>query len=550
MGSAGNVQNTLGMVTFILRFRLTMWRRSLRSNRGIRRLGPVVGSIFYVFIAALIALFSAAVTSSVASQDPGREADLLLVPFAAMFLTTLVSGIGVAVNELFVSSDVELLLTAPLTDRTLYLLKLIDCSLPVWPAAGWVLSSLIGFGVALGLGLGYYLGAIAVVLLVAVALTAFAVGVVLLLARLVPPRRLREAMLLISALLGVGVWLLWAGGGSRRAFNRGTIQRVSSIDARLRWTPLGWATSAAGGASSGDWAQFTGYMLLLVALLVVLVVIGYLLFAHVFLAGWSAAREAGPRRRRRRERGAAEGSNSVVVAMAIKDWLTLRRDLPYLTAQLPSLLYAVIYPFILIRVPTGHTVAGRWLSIAGLPVVPLLAASGFGLTAISREGKAFDVLRGAPAGAGPLLAGKMLAVGVPIGLISTVAGIALALFRGAPASAVSVAVLGGLWLGAGCSVVAVAVGAYNPRFDLEFSRRRQNPNSAGCLLYLAIATLFAAGSALLVAAVVADVLGRLGALAVPSLIVSALLFASGLCAAAIAVGFAVARLGALLAPES
>src|SRR5439155_26180087 len=129
--------------------------------------------------------------------------------------------------------------------------------------------------------------------------------------------------------------------------------------------------------------------------------------------------------------------------ITVKDWRTLRRAVPYLSSLLPSLLYGLAYPFLLLRIPTGHSIDGRWAGLAGLPFLPLLATSTLGPTAIGREGRAFEVLRGSPVAASRVLAGKVIAVAVPVALITIAAGIGLAAYHRAPAGAFVVAAVGG-----------------------------------------------------------------------------------------------------------
>src|SRR5581483_8379477 len=146
--------------------------------------------------------------------------------------------------------------------------------------------------------------------------------------------------------------------------------------------------------------------------------------------------------------------------------------------------------------------------------------------------------------------GKVIAVAIPVAVLTALAGIAMAALHQAPAGAFVVAALGGAWLAAGCCVAGVAIGAFQPRFDQPASRTRQNPFNAGCLLYLAVTALFMLGSVLLIAAVVVVALGRGGAGGRVALFgIGLVLFAVGTAAVIAVTGVALDRLRRLLDPQ-
>jgi len=497
------------MLRTILRWRLLLFGRTLRAQRGVARLGPGFSIVMYLLIALAIASFAGALARTVSRTIPTRVTDLLLLPFAALVFTTLLAGTAVTLNELFVASDIDLLMTAPLSTRLLFALKTLDCSRAAWPASGWAISALVGYGLATGAGSAFYVTAIALVVLLNAGLTLLDISLVLLAAIVIPPKRFRETMLVLSSVAGVAIWLLWISSGSRRLASTDVLDQIGAVNHAIGWTPFGSAALALAAVSVGGWGQALLSAGTLVATDLVLLAAAYLLFERLFLPRWGSTREMSSGRRSRSGSSPARIA-PLILAVAVKDWRTVRRDVPYLSAQLPSLIYALIYPIVLIRLPTGDTVVGRWLALAGVPLVALFAASGPALSAVGREGAAFDLIRSSPAQAWRILGGKILAIAVPIGAFAGIAGLALAQLHHAPAVAFAVAALGGAWLGAGCSAIGVAVGALHPAFDADYSRRRQNPTSAGCMLYIVVAALFAAGSMGLVAALVVSALGRAG----------------------------------------
>src|SRR5579875_3083818 len=111
------------MLALILRYRLLIWWRSLRMRRGARRNAGALAAI----VALVFGLLAVQVgyTTTRSADDPTA---VLIGVFAVFALFVILFGISVTLTELFVASDIDLLLTAPLRQRTLFALKLIDCA--------------------------------------------------------------------------------------------------------------------------------------------------------------------------------------------------------------------------------------------------------------------------------------------------------------------------------------------------------------------------------------------------------------------------------------
>lgn len=538
------------MLALVVRYRVRMWARGFRSRGALSRLGGPFSAIFYAFICLSLVSFGYGLTRSVLETDPESAASFLVAPLGGMAFLTLLYGIGVALGELFVASDVEFLLTTPISRPTLYLLKLFDTTRPAAVGAGWAFAALVGYGLALDAGRGYYLSAALVVTLIAALSTLLSFGLVLLLARIFPAKRLREAVLLAGSLAAVAFWIGWSSAGFRGSIAAGRVEQVRTLAGWLRWTPIGWSQETLAAAAEGRWAASFANAGRLCAFALIAAWLGYVLFQRTYLSGWAGAQEAIQPRRRRESAAGAARSHTSAVSIAIKDWRTALRDVAFLSTLLPTAFYAVVYPFLLLRVRTGNGLAGRWFGLAGLALVPLMAASTLSLTAVSREGRAFDVLRATPIRGAALFGGKLLAVAAPIGLLTAATGVALALFHHLPVAAVLVGAGGGAWLAAGCCAVGVAIGAVNPNFEPRPGRRQYSPTGAGCALYALIAGFFCLGSTLLVGATVAVALGhahRLGAPVTLALSAAFFLLALSVTAATVIVG--ALRLEALLGPQ-
>jgi hypothetical protein len=524
----------------ILRFRLLIWWRALRSRRGASQRAGWIGGLALLVIGLVAFQFGRVAAGS--TQD---HTSVLVDIFGLLGLFVVLFGVSVALTELYVASDIDLLLTAPLRPRTLFALKTLDSARAAAGIGALGLCALAGWGVATGASAPFYLAALLITLLFAAGATLFDICLVLLLTRIVPARRLRDVVLLVGSVGGALLWLFFETARRRVSSNA-----FGDLAARLTPTPAGWAGHGLAAVASGDAATAATNILALLLATALLGAAGVLLFSRVFLAGLDAMRAASTsgRRRSARRSGTRQAAHGAPMAIALKDWRLTLRDVPYLSSLLPTLIYACAWPLlILFQSRNIDARAERLIEFGALPLVALMAAFRPALAAIAREGAAFDVLRGSPARARDVIAGKTLAVGLPVAAVVAIIGVAIDALRAAPAPMYGLTLIGAAWLGLGCSLIGTAVGAYNPRFDQNQSSRAGQLPTAGCLLYAAVAGLFGVGVFALVAALISAVLGA-GSAAV-LLALGLALFALGLAAVAVAVTIGLRRLATLLAPE-
>ncbi len=529
------------MLALILRYRLLMWFRALRSRRGTsQRAGAL--SALVLLVVAFVA-FQFGFTTARTAAD---HAALVIDVFGALGLLIAMFGVSVTLTELYVTSDLDLLLTAPLRPLTLFALKTFDSSRAAAGIGAAGICALAGWGAATGAGAAFYLLAVLVMALFAVGATLFDICLVLLLTRLVPARRLRNAVLLIGSVGGALLWLVFET--SRRG---GSSTTFADLARPLAHTPAAWAANGLIAGAAGDGARALtnlGALLLATALLGLL---GVALFGRVYLAGIDAMRAAdSPRRPRAAHRtGRARPAPGVVLALAEKDWRLTARDVPYVSSLLPSLIYACAWPIILLlRAHNLDARTARVLEFGSLPLVALIAAYRPALAALAREGTAFDLLRASPVRARDIVLGKSIAVGLPVSAVVLVAGVVVDAVQRAPLWMYAVTFAGALAFGFGCSLIGTAVGAYNPRFDQPQSARAGQLPTAGCLIYAGAAGLFGLGAFALVALLLSLALGA--GYGVALALASAVIFALGLAALVLAVGVGLRRLAALLAPET
>lgn len=525
------------------------WTLTTNTFRGRKRWQQAVQVLGILWVAGWLGFLSSLVGFGVGAllrrfPQPALEALLPGLILTAVAAIILISSFAIALGSLFLTSDLETLMTAPVGRPALFTAKILD-GLVTYYAITLIAAvpALVTYGFGLHYGPLYYV--LAIVATLGTPLLPAGIGALLtmLVARFAPARRVREVLGLVGALVGVGFSLvgqtsrLW----TQRLFGPGQDpQEILDHLRQLAAIPLPSIVAGRGlaAAGTGHWAAaaagLAGFLLLTFGLFAGCVLVADRLYA----TGWARMQGAGTasRSRARTTRDAANagwlGRAPAWAAIALKDWRTIPRDLRNFAQILTPL---VILPIVYFNIvgggrrrssdltdalsrlgggtvdPVGIVVAG------GILLATVLIFRRIAATAISMEGRAWWMLKLAPISGLELLRGKLTAAVVPFTLLSTVLLLIATLWQGYSA----VGFLYG-WLGIqllGAAILATAVGAAVPWAKLDWDDPRKMSSGWGNII------------SLLVGAAVAGLAGLL--LCLPFIAVA---FAPGLTVAAWIVG--------------
>lgn len=410
---------------------------------------------FAGFLLAMSWLLLRFIRSPELRQYTGVDPQLFLQAIPALILTALFVGIlltsfGVLLQAMYLSGDMDFLLTSPVPIRAVFVAKLLQAVLP-----NFALASLFGIPVLFGLGIsgGYNLLYYPLVLLMMIVLTLAAAGLssllVMLVVRVLPPRRAAEILGFVGAL--IGITLSQAGNLSnsfRKDINISGDQVTGLLlRANTSWLPLNWAGQGLVALGEGRWLPG----ILLAGLTLGLAATAFW-FALVTAEGWYYSGWAGmqvvDRKKKsiRTSRTEKSGIDNIfsrlfgllpvpVRGLVQKDLLTLRRDLRNLSQLITPLILGVIYTLSIFRngggPPAGRGDAPAWFmdsfrlviaygSVAMSLFVGWMLLSRLGGMGFSHEGKNYWILKVSPVRAGHLLAAKFLVAYLPTWVLSMI----------------------------------------------------------------------------------------------------------------------------------
>ena len=527
----------------LIRLRLQISLNSFKHAKTIRKILTIVAVLALLAFAGMFLWLSLLLLDFLRSPQLTQYVGMDVTPFlqampvlifTTLFVGILLSSFGVLLQALYLSGDMDFLLSSPVPIRAVFVTKLLQAVLP-----NFGLIALFGLPVLVGLGLSrhYNLLYYPLVLLTMIALALAAAGLsallVMLVARIFPARRVAEILGFIVAILA---FTCGQSGNLFNSLSRSTnvsgaqVSNMFTLLMRFNtpWLPLNWAGQGLVALGEGRW---------LAGLLLVSLTLGLSALAFMFAlgtaerwyySGWArmqvVARKKKPLRSSRSVAPALTSSPlatsrpapalgirpllpAPVRAILWKDFLLLRRDLRNLSQLITPLIFGVMYSFMLLRtggqLPAGQGDAPDWF-MNSLRILYSYGNVGMSLfvgwwllgrlsgMAFSSEGRNYWILKAAPLRAGHLLLGKFLVAYLPTLLLGLFFLVGISVVQKIPLVVFLYSLVVVPMCLAGMNGIQLAFGVLGANFKWE-DPRKMSAGGLGCLgqiltvLYLPLA---------------------------------------------------------------
>jgi len=401
------------------------------------------------------------------------------VPMALiMLIFFMLFGLSDTLQRLYLASDMDLLMAAPIPPRNLYLSRLLLCSQALWIPASFVGGVLLAFGQATRAPWVYYPLALGLLLAALLIFTATGMLVVIGLARIMPPRQARNLIPVLLTLFSLA----------------GVILQQPMLRAAVRVAGLVEASSAA----TFDVARFAPLVGVVLGVALLLLWAGYGVFAGAFYRGWLGMRESAPthgtpkRRANGRYEALLQPFPPVMRTILRKDWQMLARSPQQLMNLfvIPVLMLALLFPMLK---PDNSLYALRfWALLIYSAMFMVNASQATGMAALAEEGPNFALLRVSPVTANTLLWAKFVSKWLPATLVWSGVYVAAAFLT--QLALWELAALSGftLWCMGGTTFLGLAAGARHTHFDVDDPKQRIAPVAAWMATGLALAFIICA----------------------------------------------------------
>ena len=522
---AGRTQPSSAVLPFVWKLLRLRWRTTINSFRHAKtaaKVGTVIGLIglavfggFIFWLSWLLLTFlrSPSLTQYVGDTTTFVDAVPVLI-FSAFFLGILLTSFGVLLQALYLSGDMDFLLSAPVPIRAIFITKLLQAVLPNF---GFI--ALFGLPVLYGLGLanGYNILYFPSVLLMMVSLSLAAAGLagllVMLVVRIFPARRVVEVLGFMGAIISIVCSQLGnlMNSGHNNNVSQDQVTGALGMLAQLNnpWIPLNWPGRGLAALGEGHWVPGLGLTLLSLGLTGGLFWLSLLTAERWYYSGWAGmqviARKKQPAHSPRMATASARpvAINSLAARLLAapirgliwKDYLVLRRDLRHLSQLVTPLIFGIIYGIMFLRAggepPAGRGEAPAWLMnsfrnlmaygniglaiFVGWMLLQRLAGMGF-----SQEGKNYWLLKAAPVSARQMLTAKFLVAYLPALALSVLFLVGFSILQGIAIAQAAYSLLVVVLCLAGMAGIQLAFGAAGANFTWE-DPRKMNAGKMGCL---------------------------------------------------------------------
>lgn len=507
-------------VSKLLRLRLAILINGFRRAKARTKIGYMVASVgvlgglgfvLFISIALLGFLRSPQLAHYAGNTTPFLESfpSMIMSISASVILLT---GFGVVLQALYLSGDMDFLLSTPVPIRAVFVAKLVQAVLPNFIILCLLtLPVLFGLGISSGYHFVYYPCVVIMLATIALAAASLASLLVLVVVRFFSPRRVAEVIgfvvglsfFISSQIAPRHIYIGFADANERQM--RSFLNMVERFNSP--WSPLAWAGRGMVELGKSEWLPALSLLAASLILTSLVFCAALATSERLYYTGWAGLQNNRRKSKNKNKVGPAIGAAASkaanplarlvpapVRAILVKDLRLHRRDLRNASQLLTPLILGVIYAISLLsshgqmpvgrgKAPPAFIHAGNALLVYGDIALALflgwmLVGNLAGL-AFSQEGKNYWILKAAPISTRQLLTAKFLVSFIPSALVCSIYVLVLEILKRDSPLSIIVSLISVCMMVAGLTGIYLALGTRGARFDWE------NPSqifrAIGCL---------------------------------------------------------------------
>ncbi len=434
-----------------------------------------------------------------------RQLSMILLTF---FSVLVFSNVVTALSTFYLSGELDILLSSPVTIDAIYQAKLVETLIDSsWMTLIYGMPVFIAYGVVFKASLPYYLGLILTIVPFLLVPAALGIIVTMLLVNALPARRAKDILVLLGLLFFVVIYILLRVLQPEKLVDPDAfpslVQYLTAMRAPVSpLFPSSWASEVLSPLLRKGPGQATFYLLMLWSTGLATIVIGQWICGIVYYPGWSRSQE-GKKSPISRSR-AADAFFRILVrpfqgkmrAIVIKDIKLFFRD----TSQwsqlflLFALMVVYIYSFKLLpleRAAMPSFFLQNLISFLNLGMVGFVTSSvavRFVFPAVSLEGASFWIIRSAPISLKKFLWAKFWSSFLPL-LVLSEALIVLSNMLLKVTTFMMILGIATVFITTfGITALGIGLGAVFPRF--KYDNVAQIPTGFGGIVYMIVTILF------------------------------------------------------------
>lgn len=484
----------------------SLWNMATRGDRrGLYGGLALVGVLFWL---GLFAMMYWLVGQFAAVEGLGTflAQKLLEMLLASLFVMLTFSNIITALSTYYLSDDLELVLALPVSRPVFHYARFFDTLVQSsWMMGLFGVPVFLAYAARAGAGVGYYIALVVVIPCLLMMAANIGIAVATVLVNGFPAHRTRELMVVLGIMAVAALFVVLRSLRPERLLNPQEFENVADYLAQLQVPqpvlfPPGWASSVLAATMLYRPFPWVDAGLLVTGVLATAAVARWTT-AWGFDAGWARAQEA------RAARFYASPWFDTLVRVLPRDWRPIVakdfrvfvRD-PAQWSQVFLLggicsIYLVSIQSLPLSAFQGQLLEGIKQAMSFVNVgmggfVMSAIATRFQYGAVSREGRAWWIVRGSPVVPVSFLRAKGVLGAVPMLVVGEVVVVGSGLLLDAPAELLAFEAVATLVLAYGISGLALAMGALWPDFKADSAARAATGPGAVFFMVLSLVLVF------------------------------------------------------------
>ncbi|HEV2029362.1 MAG TPA: hypothetical protein VGS16_12660 [Candidatus Dormibacteraeota bacterium] len=456
----------------ILAAELRAWKHRLLKR------GPVRLALLGLFLLVAAVTIGGAVFAAGATAGeflPSARDTILAGGFTALSVLMLVIGFPTVIATLYVGRDLLQLVLAPIRPMEIFLARLLLAMSANLLISSLVLMGTLGVGVGSGAPLVFYPLAISLIFVQVLIVTALQAILMSLVLQWIPARLARDVAAAVAGLAGAGFYLAW-NLTLRQSFtprNRPDLPNLNTALQNVEWLPSAWPAHALSAVIAGRLGAAATWLVFSLALAGLTIAAAGIMYRRTLLAGLGVF--GGPQAVWKRSTArptvvvTRRGAGSPSRAIALKDWLSYRRDIRRLSRMLPAFLFPIGYALTFFR--PSRSINGFWTEVFLFGFISMFLSSALATPSIPSEKRGFQLLRMAPMTMWQVIRAKVALTLPPVLVITLLFTIVVAAAGGSGFGQLAELSVLVIWLCVGFVSIGVSAGGIDPRFDASDDRR-------------------------------------------------------------------------------
>ncbi|MBC2723832.1 hypothetical protein [Desulfosporosinus sp.] len=478
-----------------------------------RPVGALIGMVVVLFgLIAIVGSLGYFAYGALQTMPPQTVQGFLSLLFMVGLGGQIFFGITAAFAALYMSDDLELLFMAPVPIKVVFAVKSLSViGSNLLTALLFAFLPGVFYGLLFQAGASYYF----LVLLVGLGLWAIGTAVAelinLLVMRIVPPHRSKEAIGFIGAIAGILIAILFQIPNMlinrEEEFNLGAwLSGQEQFLSVMDFFPWGWGAQALVAGISGSFLEGLGWSILILFMGVFLFMLAFNLVERGFRRGFISLSQGEGGRRRKKPATIVSGEtdrqkkNTYLVfkeeavgsaspwlgmwAVAKKDLLAMKRDtrewFGYMVPLIIMLFFVGQHLFLNVQ-SSNNTL------IAVLIMYTIMFSGNMALQSFGREGESDWLLNSVPLAGWPVVWGKLVAAILPTLVLMEALLVGTALAIGVSLTLIAALAFGAVLLSLGSSAIGLFYSINNCRYNPDTPQQRISP---GASLIMYIVNLF------------------------------------------------------------